>query len=156
MVIDGVVVNVPSDMFPPAVCHQVFMPLVTGDTEAGDGAAAPEKKDEEEVETQAIECKVPTERPVANGILIVAQQPRVLSTMFFEDAGVVALEAATLRLGPGTNYASAGSVPAGTNGIVVDHAAGLNGVYARGTHWWLVKFGGVTGWVAEEVLGAGP
>ncbi|HUF37132.1 MAG TPA: phosphodiester glycosidase family protein, partial [Anaerolineales bacterium] len=147
MVIDGMVVNVPSDMFPPPVCHQVFIPMVTGDMEASAGPVPTENGDEEDAESQPIDCKVSTERPVANGIMIVALQPKTLSTVFFEGAGVVALESATVRLGPGTNYASIATVGAGSSGVVQPHAAGLNGVYAKGTHWWLVNFGSVTGWV---------
>jgi len=146
MVIDGAIVNNPSDQFTADPCYSVYLPVVTHrDFEA----AAPA----EGSQVPGSPCKVYVERPVANGIMMVVQQPKTLSTMFFEGAGVIALEQATVRLGPGSNYASAGSVSAGTPGIVLDHGAELNGVYAKENHWWLVDFGSVKGWVVETRLG---
>ena len=149
MVIDGAIINNPSDQFAADPCYRAYLPFVThGNPETAEAAS--------EDLPDGSPCKIYIERPVANGIMMVALQPRSLSTQFFEGAGVVTLQTANIRLGPGTNYASIGTISAGSSGVVQPHTAGLNGVYAKGTHWWLVKFGSVEGWVAETLLGAGP
>jgi uncharacterized protein YgiM (DUF1202 family) len=55
--------------------------------------------------------------------------------------------------GPGKNYGIFGSVDAGKEGVVLPHERNLNGVFATGSFWWKVDFGGgLVGWVPEEAL----
>ena len=57
-----------------------------------------------------------------------------------------------LRLGPGTNYFVIQSLPSGSEGVIVEHANGLNGIRAKDYYWWKVRFGDVEGWMAESLL----
>jgi len=41
-------------------------------------------------------------------------------------------------------------LPAGAQGIVLDHP--LDGIFAKGYHWWKVAFGDQAGWASESVL----
>ena len=93
------------------------------------------------------------QRPVANGMLMVVVEPVKKSTEYTPGTAVRLTEEANLRLGPGTNYASLGLLPAGSEGAVLAHANGLDGVWAKGYYWWKVDFGGwKVGWAAEEFL----
>jgi hypothetical protein len=40
--------------------------------------------------------------------------------------------------------------------VIQPHLNNLNGVLAKGTHWWKVAFGGTVGWVDEAVLAPAP
>lgn len=93
-----------------------------------------------------------TERPVANGMMMVVVQSKQLSSHFQENQGVRTLATATARLGPGDNYASLATVPAATEGTVLAHA--LQGVRAKGTTWWKCQFGSTVGWFDEALLEA--
>jgi hypothetical protein len=44
-------------------------------------------------------------------------------------------------------------VPSASQGTVVGHANGLNGVYAKGQYWWPVDYNGVIGWTAGNPVG---
>jgi hypothetical protein len=55
-----------------------------------------------------------------------------------------------LRLGPGDNYPQISVLADQSEGLVLDHP--LNGIFARGTYWWNVRFGNLQGWVAESGL----
>ena len=90
------------------------------------------------------------ERPVANGLMMVAIQPLEQSTRYEDGDPVGAVAAVDVRVGPGGNYAEMESIPAGTDGVVLDHA--LGGVRATGTYWWKCDFTGVVGWVPETAL----
>jgi hypothetical protein len=93
-----------------------------------------------------------TERVVGNGLMMVVVQPGEYSSAFYPGDRVLAASDLEVRLGPGTNYAALVSLPASTEGIVVEHANRLNGVLAKGSFWWMVAFGDIAGWVPEEAL----
>jgi hypothetical protein len=89
-------------------------------------------------------------RPVANGYLMALVHPAAHSRAFKAGAGVKAATQVELRLGPSTQYGSAGTVAAGDPGEILDHR--LNGIQAKGGNWWLARFGTVEGWVPEKSL----
>jgi hypothetical protein len=92
------------------------------------------------------------ERVVGNSLMMVQIQPKEVSSAYHPGDRVAAVQAVDIRLGPGTNYAPLSVLSAGTEGVIVEHGAGLNGVLATGSYWWKVGFGGTVGWVAEEAL----
>jgi len=92
------------------------------------------------------------ERWVANGMMMVVVEPMERSTTFWSGDQVEALYAINLHLGPGTNYAAISSVAENAEGVILPHLNYLNGVLAKGTHWWKVDFAGVVGWVDEDAL----
>lgn len=89
---------------------------------------------------------------VANGMMMVAVEPIVKSTTFTPTEIVLTIEPTAIRLGPGTNYRSIGTIPELTGGEVQTHFNQLNGVLAKGSYWWKVDFDGLVGWVREESL----
>ncbi len=93
-----------------------------------------------------------TPRAVANGLMMAIWQPPEHSQRFQVGMKVVISSAgdANLRLGPGINYASLAVLSAGTQGVILDHP--LDGILAKGYHWWQVAFGDQVGWVSESVL----
>ncbi len=93
-----------------------------------------------------------TQRPVANGMLMVIALPADYSTTFYPTENVIAMVDIEMHLGPGTNYASFTTVPGGTVGTILPQLNGLYGVLAKSTYWWYVDFGGVRGWVPEQAL----
>ena len=86
---------------------------------------------------------------VGNGVLMVALEPKILFPTHVANEKITMLYATNVRLGPGNNYASAGIVAAGKEGVVLAHP--LNGVLATGQVWWKINFGSMTGWIAEGV-----
>lgn len=96
------------------------------------------------------------ERPVANGLMMVALEPADLSDELSNNQPVQTTEQAEVRLGPGDVYASIGTVPAGTKGMVAPDLHRLNGVSVRGSYWWNVMFDDVQGWVREQSLHGEP
>jgi hypothetical protein len=89
------------------------------------------------------------EAMVGNGVLMVAVQPRIQFQTHVANEKITMLYSTNVRLGPGNNYASAGSVSAGRGGVVLAHP--LNGVLATGQVWWKIDFGSITGWIPEGV-----
>lgn len=151
MVIDGVVVNTPSDRTPVSCPYQTFLPLIARPSSTDAAVAEPL-----EMEVEWDYCYLPTERAVANGMMMVWAQPLNLSGTFSTGQGVVTTGQTSLRLGPGSNYATLMTLVSGSSGTVQAHAGGLNGVQAKGQHWWRVNFGGVVGWVRESALAPSP
>lgn len=129
-------------------CRVIYLPMVVGGGASQEQAAPPPGT---EPEASALF----DERAVANGVMMVVVQPPEKSTAFSEGQEVVALTTGDLYLGPGSNYAAFASVNAGMHGTIVAHEAGLNGIWAKGTYWWKVDFGGdEVGWIPAERLGA--
>ena len=93
-------------------------------------------------------------RPVANGLMMVSVQPKLVSTRFGVGQALTTSGAANIRLGPGTDYYAFSTVASGAQGTVVSHA--VNGVYAKGYYWWKCNFSGTTGWIAESLLTSAP
>jgi hypothetical protein len=90
------------------------------------------------------------ERYVANGMLMVVVQPMEQSSKYYPDDLIITTAYTNVRLGPGTNYGVITVAPDYSVGVILDHMNGLNGVLAKGYHWWKVSINGVQGWIAEE------
>ncbi len=87
---------------------------------------------------------------VGNGLMMVAVEPRELSSTFRTGEPVTAVSDISMRLGPGTNYATSATISPGAQGVIQAHS--LDGVLAKGFCWWKVAFGGNIGWVKEGTL----
>jgi len=94
------------------------------------------------------------ERPVANGLMMVAVEEISRSKKFHAGDGIIIVgnDPVELRLGPGTNYEVATTLPINSQGVVVKHLNNLDGVYAKNTYWWKVSINGILGWVDEDFL----
>ena len=92
------------------------------------------------------------ERVVANGMLMVSVQPEEYSSTFISGDSVTTISATEMRLGPGTNYAAFTTIPAGTQGTIIDQMNDLNGVLAKSSYWWYVDMAGTSGWIPEVAL----
>ena len=99
---------------------------------------------------------------VGTAMLLVSLQPIAQSTTFTPTQSISTLSQVSVRLGPGTNYASLGAAPSGATGEVVANLSGLNGVMAKNegsdigySFWWFVDLGDLAGWVPEEALTGG-
>jgi hypothetical protein len=99
---------------------------------------------------------VTCERAVSNGMMMVSYEPMELSSVYAPGDLVVTRTPTTLRLGPGDNYGEAANLPAGAAGMVIHSRSGLDGVQAKGKFWWQVTIQDQTGWAAEEDLAAQP
>lgn len=95
----------------------------------------------------------PLQRWVANGMMMVVVEPFTQTITYSPGDTVLTGTETEIYLGPGTNYASLESVPAGTQGVITTSLNGLDGVLAKGSYWWQVDFSsGMVGWVTEESL----
>jgi len=92
------------------------------------------------------------ERPVANALMMIVVEPVERSTAFHPGQRVAVTSPSDLWLGPGTNNWVRSTLLPTTQGIVVPHINGLDGVLAKGTYWWKVGFGKTVGWVPEWAL----
>lgn len=147
MVVNGIVVNRPSD-----VCYTLFLPYIS--STGGQVITAPSLSLEEKFEPAA-RLSYGCERRVANSIMIAKVIPKETSTTWFGSAGAVFTTVdAVLRVGPGTNYAGFAVIPAGSYGLIDMQETALNGVRAKGTYWWKVSFNGQSGWIAEGAIAA--
>lgn len=88
------------------------------------------------------------ERTVANGMMMIAIQPKLQSDAFDSGDSIRTVRQTSTRLGPGTNYAILQSVGGNTGGLIIDH--GLRGLFARNSYWWKCDFSGTVGWVPEN------
>jgi len=129
MVVDGRVVNTPSDLVGASCSAEGAF------WSASDGA-----------------CYVHVERAVANGLMIVMDRPAQRSGAFSSGQTVLTNGEVNLRLGPGTNYAKLSAIGDGQPVLVLPHAGGLSGIWASGEYWWKVRAGDLEGWVAERWL----
>lgn len=92
------------------------------------------------------------ERSVANGMMMALALPGEYSNTFEPGQPVTTIVDTEVRLGPGSNYASIGSIPGGSQGIIKKQMNDLEGVLAKWSYWWYVDFAGLIGWVPEEAL----
>jgi hypothetical protein len=129
-----------------------YLPPVSS-TEQSLGILAPEQPD-----CVPGDCKPQS----GTAFMMVSSQPISQSLTFTPTQIVTTTASAAIRLGPGTNYASLGSVPSGTEGKVYSNLSNTNGVLAKNSaatsglsYWWFVDMGSLTGWVVEEVLEGG-
>lgn len=92
------------------------------------------------------------ERGVANALMMVLVEPKQSSNRFDTGQSVRSRYPTNVHLGPGLNYPAIASVDTGAVATVTFHMNQLNGVFATGTNWWKVDFGGLIGWVDESAL----
>jgi hypothetical protein len=143
MVVNGKLMNNPSDP-----CYQLFLPVMNGQ---GNGTNATSRDLDM---LYALPPSGKCQRQVANGMLMVEQEPMDQSTAFAAGDKVVTLAPADVMLGPGTNYGLVGTVPENTKGVILSDWNKLNGVLAKMAYWWKVDFSGTTGWVKESLIKA--
>jgi uncharacterized protein YraI len=84
--------------------------------------------------------------------MMVVAEPGEYSSAYAPGDRVYTTTDLEVRLGPGTNHAVLTSLPVSSEGVIVEHANRLNGVFAKGAYWWKVTFGEITGWVPEDAL----
>ncbi len=148
MVINGLVVNNTfCNIYSCMGRYSSYLPMVTRN---GNGQPLAIHKKFEIVTSPA-----GLERMVTNGMLMVVTQPEAYSAAFHPGEIAVTSGEAGLRLGPGTNYTVFSTVPAGSSVTILDQLNGLDGVLAKGSYWWYVNLGGVTGvsgWLPEQAL----
>ncbi len=145
MVINGKVVNVPSDRCSKSNISNVGS-LGSPDTDLSDSYGWGPGS------SGLVTC----ERAVSNGMMMVSYESMEASSTFSPGDHVVATSSMTLRLGPGDNYGELAILPTGADGMVVHSRSGLDGVMAKGKYWWEVSIQGYTGWVAEDELAVQP
>ncbi len=144
MVIDGVVVNnTYCNIYSCSWKYQTFLPQVS---HSGDKNKAILPG------LTIIRSPAGIERVVANGMVMLIAQPAEYSGTFTPGESVSTMTNAELRLGPGTNYASFTTLPAGSQGSIESQVNSLYGVLAKGSYWWYVNFSGTKGWIAETNL----
>ena len=86
------------------------------------------------------------ERSVANGLMMVAIQPKLQSTAFNTGDQIKTTSQSSVRLGPGTNYAVVATVPTNTTGVLQDHS--LQGRLCQGkllVEVWFRQYGRLGG-----------
>jgi hypothetical protein len=145
MVINGKVVNVPSDR-----CSSTNISNV-GATGSPDNDLA-DSYGWGPGSSGLVTCA----RAVSNGMMMVSYEPMEISHTFAPGDHVVGSAPISLRLGPGDNYGEIALLPAGADGMVIHSRSGLDGVQAKGKFWWQVSMQGYTGWVAEGDLAVQP
>lgn len=92
------------------------------------------------------------ERGVANALMMVLLEPKESSRRFDTGQSVHSRYPTNVHLGPGLNYPAIASVDSHADATVTFHMNQLNGIFATGTNWWKVDFGGLVGWVNESAL----
>ena len=144
MVINGQVVN--NTYCNNVYCTpKIYLPLVI---KSGSSTAAQPTHPPEPLtawDAQALQ------RLVANGMMMVVVQPQQNSSQPHDPGDpVTTVGTATILLGPGNNYAALDTIDG--NGVILASSNNLDGVYATDHYWWLVDFGTIEGWVAEEQI----
>jgi hypothetical protein len=145
MVINGKVVNVPSDRCSSSNISNVGSTGSPDNDLSNSYGWGPKS-------SGMVTC----ERAVSNGMMMVSYEPMEISETFSPGDHVVAKSPVTLRLGPGDNYTERTILPSGTVGMVIHSLSGLDGVKAKGQFWWQISMQGYNGWVAEGDLTAQP
>ena len=141
MVVNGVIMNNPSDPCSLAASGEL---QPDGPVDQRQALLEIENIDSEITTTQGCE------RYVANSMMMVVVEPMERSTRFTPGDQIRTEFPTNLRLGPGDNYAVFTIIPAGVEGVVIEHSNDLNGVLAKGDYWWKVDFGGAVGWMSEH------
>jgi hypothetical protein len=149
MVINGIVVNRPNANLYE---QKIYFPMINGSP-----PTVPSPPDAVGKMFETSPKLIPLtgggfERNVANGMLMVVVEPKEQSSTFMPDDLVITTTNTNIRLGPGTNYGVIAIAPDFSVGVILDHMNGLNGVLAKGYHWWKVSINGVQGWIAEEYI----
>jgi hypothetical protein len=88
-----------------------------------------------------------------NAMLMITVEPKARSGLFTPGQTAQTAQAAELRLGPGSNYAVTGSLPAGaTVTILGSRYNEWSGILAKGSFWQRVEAGDLAGWLRQESL----
>jgi hypothetical protein len=147
MVIDGLVMNIPSD----PCTRRIFLPVI--------GANNPLDPDPEssrpDLSAAAETGFLPSllcERRVGSGVMMIVLEDRLTSESFEPGNIVLNQVGAEVRLGPGTNYPLLATLSEVKEGTILHQVFDLDGIYAKGTYWWKVNFGTVAGWVSQDSL----
>lgn len=96
-----------------------------------------------------------SERPVANGLMMVAVEPPAYSRRFAEGFVVQVQAHGQLRPGPGANQPILDVAAPGEEVRIAATAPSLAGVFASGSYWWKVIRNGEFGWMPEQALVVG-
>jgi hypothetical protein len=147
MVINGLVMNNPSD----PCARRIYLPVIPIDRplEPAPGSIVPYLiPSAEEASSPSLVC----ERRVGSGVMMIALQPKLSSTLFVPGDAVLNQIGAQVRLGPGTNYTLLATLNVVREGVILHQINNLDGIYAKGTYWWKVNFGSVQGWVSQASL----
>ncbi len=91
-----------------------------------------------------------SDRAVANGVMMIVLQPKLQAVTYNSGDHVKTSGSSSVRLGPGTHFASIATVNNNTQGTVLDHS--LRGIFAKGFNWWKCDFNGTVGWTAHTNL----
>jgi hypothetical protein len=92
------------------------------------------------------------ERPVANGLLMMALEPAVRSNRFEPGFDVVLQIPTAVRLGPGETQPVGGFFDVGAYATIAAAPPGLQGAFAQGSFWWKVQSGQELAWIPEQAL----
>ena len=92
------------------------------------------------------------ERPVANGLMMMAVEPPSTSRRFSEGFIVQVQAHGQIRLGPGVNQPILDVAAPGEELQIAAVAPSLSGVFASGSYWWKVVRKGELGWIPEQAL----
>lgn len=147
MVVNGQVKN-----HPVSACKVIFLPLIRGGGAQGAAAPNPTPPSTGLPTPKAPSSIYACERAVANAMMMIDVQPAQYSLAYAADTAISITQSTEIRLGPGSNYAVIAALPAGTPGKILTQPANLNGILAKGAHWWKVNFGSVEGWVDENAI----
>ena len=147
MVINGLVMNNPSD----PCARRIYLPMIAidrPDDPAPGNTVLNLYPSAEEASSPSVVC----ERRVGSGVMMIALQPKLSSTLFEPGDAVLNQIGAQVRLGPGTNYALLATLNQVQEGVILHQISNLDGIYAKGTYWWKVDFPSVKGWVSQGSL----
>jgi hypothetical protein len=147
MVINGLVMNNPSD----PCTRRIYLPMIPidrPDDPAPGSTVLNLYPSAEEASSPRVVC----ERRVANGVMMIALQPKLSSTLFEPGYTVLNQIGAQVRLGPGTNYPLLTTLNQVQEGVILHQISNLDGIYAKGAYWWKVDFGSLQGWVNQDSL----
>ncbi len=90
---------------------------------------------------------------VGNALMMISVEPKSRSMLFVSGQTTVTAQAADLRLGPGTNYAASGWLPAGAQVTVLGSRYNeFGGIQAKGAFWQRVEAGDQAGWLRQDAL----
>ncbi len=85
-----------------------------------------------------------------SAILDAIKSGRPASTGFSTGQIIEYLYDSEVRQGPGSNFPVFSNTEQRNYAEILDHQNGVNGISAKGDHWWLVDYNGTIGWSAES------
>jgi hypothetical protein len=147
MVINGEVVNFPNA---DLLNNRVYLPMVSNTT----------SEDQKLLSSPSLIVEIfppypdtfGIERYVANGMMMVVIEDMEKSSTFRPTDTIQTVRSTKIRLGPGSNFPIITTIRENASGIILDHLNDLEGVLAKGDHWWKVSLGGFEGWVPEDSI----